>query len=153
MDKGSIIFNILVTITLITIVTALVVALDTPQEKTSPYDRISENQIHVYSDKIIIDIGDASWASYADTNSMDPILDYGANGLELIPQSENDLFIGDIVAYESKITNDLIVHRIIDIKEDESGKYFTLKGDNNRITDPERVKFSQIKYVLIGVLY
>ncbi len=153
MDKGSIVFNILVTITLVVIVATLVVALDTPQEKTSPYDRIREDQIHVYKDKIVIDISDASWASYTDTNSMDPILDFGANGLELIPESEDNLFVGDIVAYESKITSDLIVHRIIEIKYDDEGKYFVLKGDNNKTSDPEKVRFSQIKYVLIGIIY
>ena len=153
MARGTVFYSVLVFVTLVAVLATITLAIGTPVEINSPHDRIKESQIHIHQDKIIIDIEGASWASYADTNSMDPVLDYGANGLELKPKSEDDLFIGDIVAYESKITNELIIHRIVDIKEDSQGKYFILKGDNNITKDPEKVRFSQIKYMLIGIIY
>ena len=119
----------------------------------SPHDRISEDKIHVYEDKIVIDVQGASWATYADTNSMDPVLDKGVNGIEIKPQGEDDLHIGDIVAYEPDKFRGLVIHRIVNIQEDEEGKYFTLQGDNNQNTDPEKVRFNQIQWVLIGVIY
>jgi len=152
MARGAIFYSILVTIAIAAILATLALALE-PNEIDSPHDRIKENQIHIYPDRIVIDVNNAVWASYADTNSMDPIIDIGANGLEIIPESEDDLFIGDIAAYESKITNELVVHRIVKIKEDSQGKIFKFKGDNNLLEDPEDVRFSQIKYVLIGIIY
>ncbi len=153
MTRGAIISSVLVLISLVITAATLAFAFEIPYELASPYDRIKENQIHVYKDKIVIDIEGASWATYADTNSMDPLFDYGANGLELIPRNENEIHIGDIAAYESKITGELIVHRVVNIKEDSRGKYFIFKGDNNKTADPEKVRFQQIKYVLIGIIY
>ncbi|MFH1591854.1 MAG: hypothetical protein ABIB47_00600 [Candidatus Woesearchaeota archaeon] len=119
----------------------------------SPRDRVSEEQIRVYSDRIVIKIDGASWTRYANTNSMDPFLDEGANGIEIVPENEDEIYVGDVVAYESKYADGLTVHRVIDVREDEAGRYFVLKGDNLSQEDPENVRFSQIKYVLIGVVY
>lgn len=120
-------------------------------EAASPYDRIKESQIFVYGDRVVLQVKDASLAEYADTNSMDPLLDIGANGLEVKPRNEDDLHIGDVIAYETDIG--LIAHRIVDIDHDKNGRYFVLKGDNNNENDPYKVRFDQIKYVLIGVIY
>lgn len=119
----------------------------------SPSDIIKEDQIYVFKDKIVINIKNATLASYADTNSMDPLLDIGANGIEIIPESEDQINVGDVVAYESKFSKGLIVHRVFEKNQDENGTYFRLKGDNNSFKDPEKVRFSQIEYQLIGVLY
>ena len=150
MARGVILYIVLV----ITLAAVAIASINQgSSEKLSPKDRITEDQIHIYSDRIVIDIEEASWATYADTNSMDPLLDIGANGIEIIPKSENDLHIGDIAAYQSKSSQELIVHRIVEIKEDEQGKYFIFKGDNNKTEDIEKVRFNQIKYVLIGIIY
>lgn len=153
MARGTLIFTVMVLVIIAIALVTVVFALEIPSEIQSPHNRISEGQIHLYPNKIVIDISQASWASYADTNSMDPVLDFGANGLEIIPKNENELYIRDIAAYKPKSTQELIVHRIIDIREDSKGKYFIFKGDNNKTPDPEKVRFSQIKYVLIGVIY
>src|SRR3989344_5877204 len=99
------------------------------KEKISPHDRIDESQIFVYNDMVVLQMKGASLAEYADTNSMDPLLDEGSNGIEIAPKDENDLHVGDIIAYETSIG--LIVHRIVGIGDDEEGKYFILKGNNN----------------------
>jgi len=121
-------------------------------ELASPADRIKEDQIIVNDNYIIIDVQGATWATYANTNSMDPLLDVGANGLELPVDNmnENDIQIGDIIVYETN--GDLIVHRVIDKGFDKDGLYFITKGDNNSFEDP-KVRFNQIKYILIGVIY
>jgi hypothetical protein len=119
----------------------------------SPFDRVPESSIHVYPDKVVIEMDNVQWASYADTHSMEPVLKAGANGLELIPKSAADIHVGDIVAYHADWSDGLIVHRVVDSGYDASGRYFTLKGDNNSSADPGKVRFSQIEYVLIGVIY
>lgn len=118
-----------------------------------PSDTVEETQIKVYGNKIILEIPNAQWASYTNTKSMSPVLDIGANGIEIVPESEDELHIGDIVAYEKKWGNIPVIHRIIDIKEDSLGTYYVLKGDNNETIDPVMVRFEQIKYKLIAIIY
>ncbi|MDP4012956.1 MAG: hypothetical protein Q8R00_05125 [Candidatus Nanoarchaeia archaeon] len=124
-------------------------------ERLSPSDTISEDQIWVYEDYAVINVSGLSLAKYEDTNSMDPVLDKEANGLEIRPYSPKDLNIGDIVAYRSvNNTNSLIVHRIVNTSTDKNGNlFYILKGDNNAQPDPERIYFNQIEYKLIGVLW
>ena len=120
-------------------------------EIISPYDHVKESQIDVYGDRVVINLEDVSLAEYANTNSMDPLLDEYSNGLEVKPESEDDLHIGDVVAYQTSIG--LVIHRIVGIDYDEKGKYFVLKGDNNQEKDPMKVRFNEIKYLLVGVIY
>lgn len=125
-------------------------ALGLQQETSAPGDWIQEKQVHVYENAIVIDIENASLSNYAATGSMRPVLDSDSNGIRIIPKSENQLKTGDIVTYEQG--NDLIVHRIVEIGEDSEGRYFITKGDNNS-ADDGKIRFSQIRYVTIGVLY
>lgn len=122
-------------------------------EVDSPGDWVKESQISVFDDRVVIEINDPYWSGYEDTNSMDPVLDYGANGIEIIPESSEDLEVGDIIVYEPDWTDGLIVHRIVEKNIDEDGVYFVLQGDNNSTKDPGRVRFEQVKFVLVGVIY
>jgi len=123
------------------------------KDRISPADRIKESQIHVYDDVVVIEIENPEWSTFTDTNSMDPVIDYGANAIHVVPKSEDELEIGDIVAYESSFTDSTVIHRIIDIGQDEQGIYFVLKGDNNPQPDPEKVRFSQVRRILVAVIY
>ncbi len=123
------------------------------EELPSPSDIISRNQIHVYDDKIVIDIENASWSSFIDTNSMDPLMDYGAHGFEIKPKNELSINVGDIITYNSIYTEYPIVHRVIEIDYDKHGWYAILKGDNNLHPDPEKVRFDDVEGILIGIIY
>lgn len=123
------------------------------KERLSPADHIKESQIHVYKDMIIIDIKDAVWARYTDTNSMDPLFDKGANGIEIRPSNPETIHIGDIIAYKASWTPGIVIHRVIDLGYDEEGIYYITKGDNNQVADPNPVRFSQVEYILIGIIY
>lgn len=122
-------------------------------ERNSPSDWVKEDNIFVFDDKIVINIEDATWTAYADTNSMDPFIDEGANGLEITPKNPEDLQVGDVISYISTLDNAFVAHRIVKIGYDGDGWYAITKGDNNSIADPEKIRFNQIKYVLIGVIY
>lgn len=121
-------------------------------KKDGPQDYIKENQILISNEGIMIDIKNADWSRYADTRSMEPVINTNANGIEITPKCEN-LRKGDIIVYEGKWTDGLIVHRIINVEQDKDGLYFTLKGDNNPMADPEKVRCSQIKHQVIGIIY
>ena len=124
-----------------------------PRDKPSPYDWIKESQITVLNDRVIIYVQNPEWATFTDTNSMDPLIDIGANAIQTIPKGEEDIHIGDIISYKEDNSNNIIIHRVIEINEDENGKYFITKGDNNSEPDPEKVRFNQIRRVLVAVIY
>lgn len=121
-------------------------------EKESPSDFIQEENIQVYPDKIIILLNNPKISSYEDTNSMDPLLDANHNGIE-VPANCNELNKGDIIAYKANWVNAIVIHRIINISNDNEGIYFTTKGDNSTINDPQKIRCSEIKSKLVGVLY
>ena len=117
---------------------------------TAPSDFIIENQIEIYSDKVIIKVNNATLSRYATTGSMKPLLDENANGIRIVPTCEEEIHVGDIITYQSN--ENLIVHRVIERSTDEDGIYFITKGDNNIIND-SKIRFKDIKYKTIGVLW
>lgn len=120
----------------------------------SPQDHINESQILVYDDKVVLDVKGVKWASIADTNSMDPFIDVEANVLQLVPESEGDIGLGDIISYTpTNSPQKRIIHRVVYIGDDDLGTYYVLKGDNNPVSDPGKIRFDQIDRVLIAVIY
>ena len=120
----------------------------------SPKDRIKENQILVMRDKIEIVVADAGWSSYQPTGSMEPTLSDTANGLYLKPKGPKDIQIGDIIVYQEDTIKQPIVHRVVDIKEDEYGNIqYIVQGDANSEPDSKPVEFEQVIRVLIGIIY
>ena len=117
---------------------------------TEPSNSISEEQIKVLGDKIIINIKDASLSRYAPTGSMLPVLNENSNGIRIKVESEDEISIGDIITFKAE--EGLIVHRVIEIGEDSDGWFAITKGDNNNVTDG-KIRFLQIKYKTIGVLW
>jgi hypothetical protein len=122
-------------------------------EQPSPSDIIGEDRIHVYNDKVIIDIDNPVWARFTDTNSMDPVFDKGANAIQIVPDSADQINVGDIISFETKYQSGTIIHRVIEQGEDEEGWYVITKGDNNSFKDPGKVRFKDIKKVLVGIIY
>ena len=122
----------------------------TSNDNSVPYNFVDEDQIIIYEDKIIIDIEGASMGRYAPTGSMKPLLDENSNGIRIVPKSEENIHIGDIISF--KEGDYLVVHRVVDKGIDKQGVYFITKGDNNNINDG-KVRFENIKYVTIGVIW
>src|SRR3989344_7341115 len=120
--------------------------------RAMPADRISEDKIKVLPDKIIIDVPNARWATFTPTHSMAPVFDTGANVIQIIPQSSDEIQLGDIVSYTWKDVS-VIIHRVIETNSDKQGWYAILKGDNNPTADPEKVRFEQIKRVAVAIVY
>lgn len=130
--------------------------LNTDQEtkdKPSPQSRIGNEQIFVYNDEVVIKVENPQWAIFTDTKSMDPVIDSSSKAIEVIPKSEEDIHVGDIVAYKSKYKDGIVAHRVIEIGNDAFGWYAKLKGDNNDYADPGKVRFEQIKRVVVAVIY
>jgi hypothetical protein len=122
-------------------------------ERASPCQRIRNSQVVVTGDKIEILYPNAEWATFSDTNSMDPVLDNDTFALEYVPKSESELCVGDIASYIPTGYKGVVIHRVVEIGYDSQGWYAIFKGDNLSYRDPDKVRFSQIQRVVIGILY
>jgi len=124
------------------------VSLISPSE--SPGDWIKEENIHIYENAVVIDINNPSLSRYAPTGSMRPLLDIGSNGIRIVPENPAQIQVGDIITFEQN--EELVIHRVIEKGNDQEGAYFITKGDKNNVTDG-KIRFQDIKYVTIGILY
>ena len=92
-------------------------------------------------------------SSYAPTGSMLPIINHTANGIEIPVTSVDQIHVGDIIAFQlEKNSNELIVHRVIEIGYDNEGWYCITKGDNNAVDDG-KIREWQIKFKTIAIIY
>lgn len=134
-------------------ITGMAYAVTGVPERAGPQDHVDERQIAVYGDRVVLDIQGAQWSTFTDTNSMDPVIDQGANAIQIVPQSSADIEVGDIISYESEYSDGITIHRVIYKGTDEEGTYFIAKGDNLPTSDPGRIRFEQIKRVVVAIIY
>jgi len=120
-------------------------------ELHSPSDWLKEQPIQVYKNRVVLQVEDASWARFTDTNSMDPFIDAEANAIEILPDDADLINVGDVISYTSAYG--VIIHRVVEKGVDEEGIYFIVKGDNNASEDPLKVRFEDIKGVVVAVVY
>ena len=116
----------------------------------APSDWVSEDDIVVFDDKVVLRIANVTLSNYADSGSMSPVLDEGANGIRVVPESADDVNVGDIVSYD--FDGIMIVHRVVEKDVDGEGVYFVMQGDNNFVSDG-KVRFDDVRYVTVGILY
>ena len=135
------------------VITGMVAGVAGVPERASPKDRIPQKDIVVLGDRVIISLPNAQWSTFTDTNSMDPVLDEGANAIQIVPPSADDIIVGDIISYESDYADGIFIHRVVYKGEDEQGTYFIAKGDNLPTSDPGRIRFAQIKRVVVAIIY
>ncbi len=119
----------------------------------APGDHITEDQILVYKDKVVLDVEDVRWARFTPTGSMKPLISDKANTIERIPENPESLNVGDVISYRSEFAEGLIIHRIIEIGQDQNGWYCIVKGDSLDKEDPGKIRFNQITGVVIAVIY
>jgi len=142
---------LLLTLILLAITIFYAVSAFTLTNKIGPSDSVSEDQIKVYDDKVVIHVKGVEWSRYAPTGSMLPFINENCNGLEIVPSSPDEIHVGDIISYENS-NGELIVHQVVNISKDSKGLYYILKGFANATADPAKVRFSDIRYKTIGVI-
>ena len=76
------------------------------------------------------------------SGSMSPTIN--VNDLIVVKKvPENEIKINDIISF--KKDNDIITHRITDIKDIYNTRIYTTKGDNNETSDTSNVIYDQIE--------
>jgi len=119
----------------------------------------TRNEIIAYVIIIIVGLLIAQHMNVVVSESMEPVLYRGdivivekANFLGIHEFDPNDVQVGDIVVYRATWYPNPVIHRVINESEVNGSKYFTIKGDNNKVPDPVLVSPSQIteRVVKIG---
>jgi hypothetical protein len=135
-----------------TLVTGNFIGVDITN-RPSPSDIIKQENIHVFSDRIIIYVDNPQWAMFTNTKSMDPVFDKEANALQIVPKSIEQINIGDIISFTSDFDDGIIIHRVMETGYDDDGWYALTKGDNNSYLDKGKRRFKDIKKILFGIIY
>ena len=125
----------------------------TGEELPSPANRIKDSDVTVYSNRVMVDIENAKWRKFIDSNSMDPLIDEGTTTIEIKPNDAREIKVGDIISYDMCGYDYAFVHRVTEIGNDENGAYFVTRGDNYWREDPDKVRFSQVEGIVVGILY
>lgn len=118
----------------------------------SPHVRLSEKNIQVTNKSASVLLQKPRWGIVGDTKSMEPVLTVGTQTIDIKPKSQSNLHVGDIITYEDE-SGELIIHRISEIGNDTNGWYAVTKGDNNPYKDLQKVRFSQVSGVVVGIFY
>ncbi len=117
-----------------------------------PRDRVPEESIVLDSGSVKILVDNPFISRFTDTRSMLPVLNTGANAIQVVPENYSDIFVGDIVSYESS-DGRTVIHRVVETGFDEDGWYAVMKGDSVRNPDPGKVRFEHVRRVLIAIIY
>ncbi len=145
------VIGILLGIVATSLIGAVQYPLGSGVERISPGDHIPEQDISVYEDRVIIKLEGAKWASFADTNSMDPVFDKDNNAIQIVPTSPDQINVGDIISY--KQGSKVIIHRVVEKNIDGDGWYFIVQGDNNAAADPGKIRFADVTRLTVAVIY
>lgn len=123
------------------------------EERESPANRIEDSDISVFGNNVRIDIKNAKSRKFIDSNSMDPLIDSGTTAIEIKPKNAGEIKVGDIISYNADGYDYAFVHRVAEIGNDAEGIYFVTRGDNYYKEDSEKVRFSQVEGIVVGILY
>lgn len=91
---------------------------------------------------------------------MDLVLDEDSHVILAVPNSGNDIHVGDIIThvgdiitFQSNSSENEIIHRVVKTGYDFEGWYAVTRGDNNSSEDPEKLRFDEITGIVIAILY
>jgi len=131
--------------------------LDYTMLNNSPCDLMLYDNPYGFDDIVYMQIENS-------TSSMYPIITDSVYIFEARDIRPSDIHVCSIISYKSPDLPDVcdengecrevhVVHRVVGVKLDENGIYYILKGDNNLITDPYRIRFSQITGLIVRLRY
>ena len=114
-----------------------------------------ENDAPVYYDSNVVTIAQI----ICGTDSMKPTFDCSDKVIVYEPEF-NHINERDIIIFKERLTplcdrytGERIIHRIIEVNDMDGEIVFETKGDGNNLSDNCLVKFEDITYKVIGIIY
>lgn len=120
------------------------------QERISNQGWIMPADVVKYPDKMVLS-GSFIKVVLPNTNSMEGWMDEGHTVILSENFKPESLKVGDIAAYE--LYGKWILHQIIKIDKDLTGRLYTFQGVNCAAQDAYQVRDSHIKAVLVAIIY
>ena len=123
------------------------------EEKMDFIPFILSNKKEIISYIVIIVVGllIAQHMNVVVSESMEPVFYRGdivivekSNLFGINEFDPNDVNVGDIIVYQATWFPNPVIHRIINESQVNGTTYYTIKGDNNPVPDPENATSSQI---------
>ncbi|MBS7642809.1 MAG: signal peptidase I [Candidatus Bathyarchaeia archaeon] len=88
---------------------------------------------------------------YVVGTSMLPTLQPG-DLVIIVGVEAEDIVVGDIIVFQPPYRSEPIIHRVIAVEKIGGNIYITTKGDNNRVSLPDEIRFP-VSYVIGKVVY
>lgn len=88
---------------------------------------------------------------YVVGTSMLPTLQPG-DLVVIVGVEAEDIIVGDIIVFQPPYRSEPIIHRVIAVEKIGGNIYITTKGDNNRVSLPDEIRFPA-SYVIGRVVY
>ncbi len=122
------------------------------EERTATTDSVVEStqripfdSIKVYPDEVQIEYPGLHYAR-VNSDSMAPWLTHDSVVFEKIPQSADEIHIGDVISFYEPSEDAVVLHSVIEIVEGN----FRTKGIANPEPDPWLVPFENVKGIMVG---
>jgi len=97
-----------------------------------------------------IDLATVIKSTVQNSNSMEPLIDIGHTILLDTYYHQDDVLEGDVIIYNDGVRD--IIHSVIGVSFDGEW-YCRAQGLNNNRPDIGKIRFPQIRYMCVGVLW
>ena len=124
-----------------------------------PLGHLNISEVFVAGDSSIVTLRTGAlqrqivYSNVQDTHSMQPVIGGNSTVIRFVPEGSSDIKLCDMVEFGTAEKAPWALHRIVEIGQDEEGTYYVTKGDNNNLVADRKVRFKDIHYVVLAVVY
>ena len=111
--------------------------------------RIPFGSIKVYPDEVRIEYPGLKYAK-VNSDSMAPWMTHDSVVFEKVPDSPDEIHIGDAISFFNPVENKVILHAVVDIVEIDGKIFYETKGIANPEADDALVPYENVKGIVVG---
>lgn len=111
--------------------------------------RIPFDSYKVYADEVQIAYPGLRYAQVS-SDSMAPLITHDSVVFEKVPESSDEVHIGDVISFYEPSVDKTVLHMVIDIVEQDGSSFYRTKGTANPVADPWLVAFVNVKGIMVG---
>ncbi len=110
--------------------------------------RVPFEAIKVYPGEVKIEYAGLKYAK-VNSDSMAPWLTHDSVVFEKVPESANEIHVGDVISFYEQSVDQTVLHMVVEIVESDA-IYYKTKGIANAEVDDWLVPFSNVKGIMVG---
>ncbi|MEM3154376.1 MAG: signal peptidase I [Candidatus Woesearchaeota archaeon] len=125
--------------------------LATTDAEVESTQRIPFESIKVYADRVEIGYAGLNYAT-VNSNSMAPIITDKSVVFEKVPESPDEIKVGDVISFYEPSENAIVLHAVIEVLDANEGTFYKTKGLANPEADPWLVPYDNVKGIMVGTV-